>query len=194
MLATLEIHRSPILTLLSPPSSCKRLPKDLIDDKNVAILYFKEFGRIRELTLHPGNACLVEYETPEEARKALHDSGFYKGQTFIVQSGTAFERQKRLSSDPSVLAELDIMSGAAAGATRNQPPRQQPQQAHVKAPAPTRPQLSLFQPSMMKKATPASEAMPPPPAPPKSPVMIHKMTVPELQRLIATPAFSSEQK
>lgn len=158
----------------------------------MAILYFKEFGRIRELTLHSGNACLVEYETPEEARKALHDSGFYKGQTFIVQSGTAYERQKRLSSDPTVLAELDIMSGAAGG-TRNQPPRQQSQQLPVK-PAPTRPQLPLFQPSMMKKATPAFEAMPPPPAPPKSPVMIHKMTVPELQRLIATPAFSSEQK
>lgn len=181
-------------------SSCKRLPKELYEDSNASQHYFKEFGRIRLLTLSPGGvpaSCLVEYETSEEARRALHESGFYKGKTFIVQSGSSVEREKN-RADPSVLAELDIMSGTAANRqVASRQPAVPSLNAFLKpASLPSqRPQLPLFQMGGPPKKS--SEAMPPPAAPvapPKSPVLIHKMTVHELQKLIASPAFSVEQK
>lgn len=137
----------------------------------------------------------MEYETPEEARRALHESGFYKGKTFIVQSGAAAEREKNRSADPSVQAELDMMSGGGKLPSRQlQPSAPVPQKSSAPAP---RPALPLFQPGMLKKSLPtsSSDMMPPPAAqPPSSPVMIHKMSVPELQKLIASPAFSTEQR
>lgn len=192
---THPLTQPPLISHL--PFSCKRLPKELID-KNAALLYFKEFGRIRQIThTNPGGICQVEYETVEEARRALHESGFYKGTTFVVQSGnTAHHNKSRpaFSADPSVQAELDIMSGTQANNNNRLPPRQQQSQHALKS-------LSAFQrpPQLpLLSAKKAFDAMPPPPTaaskPPTSPVMIHKMTVPELQRLIATPAFSSEQK
>lgn len=153
----------------------------------------------------PAGACLVEYETPEEARRALHESGFYKGKTFIVQSGTAVEREKSLRDDPSVQAELDIMSGGASGTqninnkTTPAPPTRHNQPTAMKSNTGTgqRPQLPLFQGALAafkKKPLSASESTMVVPQPPSSPVMIHKMSVPELQKLIAMPAFSTEQK
>lgn len=159
--------------------SCKQIPKEFNADKNVALQYFKEFGRIRQLDFKAHGICLVEYETAEEARRALHESGFYKGKTFVVKSGR-FE-SSRSTADEAVQAELDIMSGTG-GKTAGKP-------ATKGLP---RPQLPLLQTNFVKKPTQATlETIAPPPT---SPVMIHKMSVPELQRLIATPALTSEQK
>lgn len=143
-----------------------------------------------------GSACLVKYETPEEARRALHESGFYKGKTFIVQSGTAVERE-RSRTDPSVQAELDIMSGVANKAPQPRHQPNNPMKSSSGAAAAQRPQLPLFQGALAafkKQPLSASESATVPQPAPSSPVMIHKMSVPELQRLIATPAFSTEQK
>lgn len=156
---------------------CKRIPAEFVSDKDVGKQYFSEFGRIRNIVYQPG-FCVVEYETPEEAKRALHGSGFYKGKTFIVQS----QNLSTSIDSRSVQAELDIMSGVGGRPQQQQP--QQPQRLPLKIP---RPQLPLLVTKAHPKETMA-------PAPPTSPVMIHKMTVPQLQKLVASPALTSEQK
>lgn len=159
---------------------CKRIPAEFSADRDAAKQYFSEFGRIQSINFQPAGICVVEYETAEEAKRALHGSGFYKGKTFIVQ------KQKLTNSidSRSIQEELDSMSGFGG---RQQQQSQVPQQRlPLKVP---RPQLPL-----LVTKTHADKSMAPPPPPPLSPVMIHKMSAPQLQKLISSPALTSEQK
>lgn len=81
-------------------------------NKNLAHRHFSQYGRICNFFLRPSKAsCIIEYETPDEAEKALLEAGTYNGETFNI-GYTIKDSPQHIpfdDIDPDVQYELQAM-------------------------------------------------------------------------------------
>lgn len=65
--------------------SCSNVPEALFENEP-AVDHFSKFGIVKKITLQPKkNSCIVEYETRQDADKAILNAGAYDGFMFDVK-------------------------------------------------------------------------------------------------------------
>lgn len=102
---------------------CTDYPSEFILDKNLAKVYFKQFGKLKRVTFKPKlRICTVEYANEEGYLEALSNAGKYKGTTFTVTTSIEkMKSEKKLDKRKETVwvdkdeieAELEAMSGQA---------------------------------------------------------------------------------
>lgn len=172
--------------------SCERIP-ELFLDKLVAKKHFGKFGKITRFILTPKRlSCTVEYETEDEAEKAIMDGGNFNGIRFSInyaENKVAHVQDTEQWVDPDVQAELDAMSPghrafSGASSTIKSAFSSATMSRSVAKPMPALPTMKV--PSSNRTEMP----MPPVPVVKAVPAAVRS----ELEAILRRPAFTDEDK
>lgn len=89
--------------------TCTNMPDGLFDANN-AKRHFSKFGKVTKIILRPKKQmCIIEYETPVSAKKALLNAGAYDGFMFDVnRTKNKVRRNSKKDDDPDWLPSADV--------------------------------------------------------------------------------------
>ncbi|KAL4715455.1 hypothetical protein ACJJTC_015358 [Scirpophaga incertulas] len=130
-----KIVKSPVPeTIINSKTSvtCTAVPEGLFD-ANTAKKHFSKFGRVQRIRLFPKRQmCIVEYEQPTSAERAVLNAGAFDGFMFDVTRYKARVRKRsKKEEDPDwipdsdVEEELSAMGGASSYRITRQNPKKE---------------------------------------------------------------------
>ncbi|KAJ0176542.1 hypothetical protein K1T71_007721 [Dendrolimus kikuchii] len=114
--------RSPIIDSsvnLKTSVTCTNVPEGLFD-ANTAKKHFNKFGRVQRIRLLPKrHMCIIEYEQPISAERAVLNAGAFEGFMFdVTRTKARVRRKSKKEDDPDWVPDSDVEEelSAMAGA------------------------------------------------------------------------------
>lgn len=127
-----KVPKSPGVEPFGNPKSsitCSNVPDDLFEAAT-AKKHFSKFGRVQKIRLFPKKQmCIVEYEEPVSAERAVLNAGAFDGFMFdVTRSKQRTRRKSMLLDDPDWLPDPEVEKelSALSGMPVYRVPRQKP--------------------------------------------------------------------
>uniref|UniRef100_A0A2A4IX88 PCI domain-containing protein n=1 Tax=Heliothis virescens TaxID=7102 RepID=A0A2A4IX88_HELVI len=149
--------------IINPKTSvtCSNVPDSLFDAA-AAKKHFSKFGRVQKIRLFPKrHICIIEYDQPSSAERAVLNAGAYDGFMFDVTRRQARVRRRssRKDDDPDWVPDSDVEEelSAMGGAPTYRVTRQKSMDVE---PEPKTPPSKLRIPARPLKQTPLKKKLP----------------------------------
>ncbi|XP_026734509.1 uncharacterized protein LOC113498627 [Trichoplusia ni] len=158
---------------INPKTSitCSNVP-DCLFDATTAKKHFSKFGRVQKIRLFPKrHMCIIDYDQPSSAERAVLNAGAYDGFMFDVTRSKARVRRRSVKTendpdwvpDSDVEEELSAMGGTPTYRITRQntmdvEPDSKPVEPQIKLKMPP---ARVMRPSQMKKKAPVRVKKPP---------------------------------
>ncbi|XP_053609649.1 uncharacterized protein xmas [Plodia interpunctella] len=136
--------------------TCSNVPEALFDATE-SKKHFTKFGRVHKIRLFPKRRmCIIEYDQPTSAERALLNAGAFEGAMFDVTRTKARIRKKsKKDDDPDWVPDSDLEEELAAmsGGPTHRVPRQKPMEVEL-------PEVKISKPTRLAKQSPIRKKVP----------------------------------